>query len=98
MEKQSDLRDSFFTYIGCLRAESLCLHLPPALGLRKQEAEEEEARPGCLPFPFAGHIVKKPIQKQPKRIYGLYLSFLGCSLVPHIRVSEASVHSSLRYS
>lgn len=42
MEKQSDLRDSFFTYIGCLRrAESLCLHLPPALGLRKQEAEEQ---------------------------------------------------------
>jgi len=98
MEKHPDLRESFFTYRGCLRAESLCLHLPPAPGLRKQEAEEKEAWPGCLPFPFAGHIVKKPIQKQPKRIYGFYLSFLGCSLVPQIRVSEASVHNSLRYS
>ena len=75
VEKQSDLRESFFTYIGCLRAESLCLHLPPAPGLRKQETEEEEARPGCLPFPFAGYIVKNPFRNNPREFMAFIYLF-----------------------
>ena len=75
MEKHPDLRESFFTYRGCLRAESLCLHLPPAPGLRKQEAEEKEARPGCLPSPFAGHIVKNPFGNNPREFMAFIYLF-----------------------
>lgn len=75
MEKQSDLRESFFTCRGCLRAESLCLHLPPAPGLRKQEAEEEEARPGCLPLPFVGHIVKNPFSNNQREFMAFIYLF-----------------------
>ena len=65
-----------------------------------QEAGDRGRRGSAWLFtiPFCWVHCKKPIQKQPKRIYGFYLSFLGCSLVPQTRVSEASEHSGLRYS